>query len=361
MVAVDDAGVVLNPLSLRARCTEGSARASAALFEEFSPIRRRRPMPPRGAIDHAPVGGRPASFECLSTVTPSPNNPLGGMGIAESGTIGALPAVQNAVIDALKHLGVRHPRCRSRHGAPGDPRCRRIEAVSRIGGRLAEEGATSPAKSSSSQRCRPSTRTESPPPRRRRPGRRTPGLPERDHAWLHRRIWPTSSSTATSSSSAGTTAFTSPQSSAVAASMGSPVSSICSALPPPDQARDGHHGRGAEQGRPALRRGEPRGAEATRSHTPPSGTAAAGPCTFAMTAPERIARGHHLGALGEQVVVERAVAVLHSGEVVPGREHRSGGSSTTTSVAPGSAASAPRSSASAARRAQPVGARGGRR
>jgi carbon-monoxide dehydrogenase large subunit len=35
-------------------------------------------------------------------------NPLGAKGIGESGTIGATPAVQNAVVDALSHLGVKH-------------------------------------------------------------------------------------------------------------------------------------------------------------------------------------------------------------------------------------------------------------
>jgi carbon-monoxide dehydrogenase large subunit len=40
--------------------------------------------------------------------TPTPINPLGAKGIGESGTIGATPAVQNAVVDALAHLGVRH-------------------------------------------------------------------------------------------------------------------------------------------------------------------------------------------------------------------------------------------------------------
>jgi aerobic carbon-monoxide dehydrogenase large subunit len=43
-----------------------------------------------------------------TTVTPSPNNPLGAKGVGESGTIGSTPAVQNAVIDALAPLGVRH-------------------------------------------------------------------------------------------------------------------------------------------------------------------------------------------------------------------------------------------------------------
>jgi carbon-monoxide dehydrogenase large subunit len=48
------------------------------------------------------------SFEVASTETPTPLNPLGAKGIGESGTVGSTPAVQNAVIDALSHLGVRH-------------------------------------------------------------------------------------------------------------------------------------------------------------------------------------------------------------------------------------------------------------
>ena len=48
------------------------------------------------------------SFEAVNTETPTPLNPLGAKGIGESGTIGSTPSVQNAVIDALAHLGVRH-------------------------------------------------------------------------------------------------------------------------------------------------------------------------------------------------------------------------------------------------------------
>jgi carbon-monoxide dehydrogenase large subunit len=47
-------------------------------------------------------------FEVHSTETPTPLNPLGAKGIGEAATIGATPAVQNAVVDALSHLGVRH-------------------------------------------------------------------------------------------------------------------------------------------------------------------------------------------------------------------------------------------------------------
>ncbi len=40
--------------------------------------------------------------------TPTPYNPLGAKGIGEAATIGSTPAIHNAVIDALAHLGVRH-------------------------------------------------------------------------------------------------------------------------------------------------------------------------------------------------------------------------------------------------------------
>jgi carbon-monoxide dehydrogenase large subunit len=47
-------------------------------------------------------------IEVRHTTTPTPMNPLGAKGIGEAGTIGSTPAVQNAVVDALSHLGVRH-------------------------------------------------------------------------------------------------------------------------------------------------------------------------------------------------------------------------------------------------------------
>jgi carbon-monoxide dehydrogenase large subunit len=45
-------------------------------------------------------------FTLEASVTPTPVNPLGAKGVGESGTIGATPAVVNAVADALRHLGV---------------------------------------------------------------------------------------------------------------------------------------------------------------------------------------------------------------------------------------------------------------
>ena len=48
------------------------------------------------------------SFELVDHVTPTSYNPLGAKGIGESGTIGSTPAIQNAVVDAVSHLGVTH-------------------------------------------------------------------------------------------------------------------------------------------------------------------------------------------------------------------------------------------------------------
>ena len=59
-------------------------------------------------LDGIPTAAELPSFEVRSTETPTPLNPLGAKGIGEAATIGSTPAVQNAVIDALAHLGVRH-------------------------------------------------------------------------------------------------------------------------------------------------------------------------------------------------------------------------------------------------------------
>jgi carbon-monoxide dehydrogenase large subunit len=48
------------------------------------------------------------SFELLDSQTPATINALGAKGIGEAGTIGATPATQNSIIDAVSHLGVRH-------------------------------------------------------------------------------------------------------------------------------------------------------------------------------------------------------------------------------------------------------------
>jgi aerobic carbon-monoxide dehydrogenase large subunit len=60
-------------------------------------------------VDYSiPSAAELPSFETYNTETPTFRNPMGAKGIGESGTIGSTPAIQNAVVDAVSHLGVRH-------------------------------------------------------------------------------------------------------------------------------------------------------------------------------------------------------------------------------------------------------------
>lgn len=109
MVAVDDAGTLLNPLLAAGQIHGGLAQGVAqALLEEFVYDDQGNPLTANLA-DYPMVSATELpSFERLVMETPTPLNELGAKGIGESGTIGSTPAVQNAVCDALAHLGVRH-------------------------------------------------------------------------------------------------------------------------------------------------------------------------------------------------------------------------------------------------------------
>ncbi len=109
LIAVDDAGTILNPLIAEGQRHGGlSQGAGQALVEEIvydaegSPLTSTLADYPFMTITEVP------SFELVPMETPTPYNPLGAKGIGEAGTIGATPAVQNAVVDAVAHLGVRH-------------------------------------------------------------------------------------------------------------------------------------------------------------------------------------------------------------------------------------------------------------
>jgi aerobic carbon-monoxide dehydrogenase large subunit len=109
IVAVDDCGTLINPMLAQGQVHGGIAQGAAqALYEEFVYDAEGNPLT-TSLIDYAVPGiGDLPSFETLQMETPTPYNPLGAKGIGESGTIGSTPAVQNAVIDAVSHLGVRH-------------------------------------------------------------------------------------------------------------------------------------------------------------------------------------------------------------------------------------------------------------
>src|SRR5947209_5248746 len=108
-VAVDDCGRILNPLLVRGQQHGGIAQGVAqALYEQFVYDDDGNPLT-GNLLDYAmPSAAELPSFEATNTETPTSLNPLGAKGIGESGTIGSTPAVQNAVVDALSHLGVRH-------------------------------------------------------------------------------------------------------------------------------------------------------------------------------------------------------------------------------------------------------------
>jgi carbon-monoxide dehydrogenase large subunit len=108
-IAVDDAGKVVNPLLVAGQQHGGLAQGLAqALLEEFRYDEDGNPVTGNFATYAIPSAAELCSFEASNTQTPTPYNPLGAKGIGESATIGATPAVQNAVVDALSHLGVRH-------------------------------------------------------------------------------------------------------------------------------------------------------------------------------------------------------------------------------------------------------------
>jgi carbon-monoxide dehydrogenase large subunit len=108
-VAVDDCGRILNPLLVRGQQHGGIAQGAAqALFEWVRYDADGNPLTANLMDYTIPAASELSSFEVSNTETASPRNPLGAKGIGESGTIGSTPAVQNAVVDALSHLGIDH-------------------------------------------------------------------------------------------------------------------------------------------------------------------------------------------------------------------------------------------------------------
>jgi aerobic carbon-monoxide dehydrogenase large subunit len=108
-VTVDDAGTIVNPVLAEGQRHGGIAQGAAqALLEEVRYDADGNPLTSTLADYAAITAAELPSFELLAMQTPTTVNPLGAKGIGEAGTIGATPAVQNAVIDAVSHLGVRH-------------------------------------------------------------------------------------------------------------------------------------------------------------------------------------------------------------------------------------------------------------
>ncbi|MFN0092295.1 MAG: xanthine dehydrogenase family protein molybdopterin-binding subunit [Acidimicrobiales bacterium] len=109
LVAVDDAGRILNPLLAEGQVHGGIAQGVAqVLLEEIVYDPTGTPLTTNFADYPVISAVELPSFEVVHQETPTWVNELGAKGIGESGTVGAIPAVYNAVLDALAHRGVRH-------------------------------------------------------------------------------------------------------------------------------------------------------------------------------------------------------------------------------------------------------------
>ena len=108
-VSVDDCGVRISPMLVAGQVHGGLAQGIAqALYEELV-YGEDGQLVTGTLMDYAvPKADDLPSFTTAETVTPTPHNPMGAKGIGEAATIGSTPAVVNAVVDALRPLGVRH-------------------------------------------------------------------------------------------------------------------------------------------------------------------------------------------------------------------------------------------------------------
>ncbi len=108
-VAVDDCGNIINPMIVEGQIHGGLTMGMApALLEEIS-YDEDGNIQGGSFMDYLlPTAMETPKWETDKTCTPSPHHPLGAKGVGESATVGAPPAIANAVVDALSHLGVRH-------------------------------------------------------------------------------------------------------------------------------------------------------------------------------------------------------------------------------------------------------------
>jgi aerobic carbon-monoxide dehydrogenase large subunit len=108
-VAVDDCGKIINPLIVEGQIEGGLTMGLApALFEEIIYDENGQNLTGTMADYLLPTAVESPKWELGKTITPSPHHPFGAKGVGESPTVGAPPAIANAVVDALWHLGVRH-------------------------------------------------------------------------------------------------------------------------------------------------------------------------------------------------------------------------------------------------------------
>jgi carbon-monoxide dehydrogenase large subunit len=108
-VAVDDCGNRINPLLVEGQIQGGIAHSIGQALTENTVYSEDGQLLTGEFTDYAiPRASDIPEYVMGATVTPSPSNPMGVKGVGEAGTIGAAPAIGNAVIDALSPFGVKH-------------------------------------------------------------------------------------------------------------------------------------------------------------------------------------------------------------------------------------------------------------
>ncbi|GJM35727.1 MAG: carbon-monoxide dehydrogenase large subunit [Saprospiraceae bacterium] len=108
-IAVDDCGNIINPMIVEGQIHGGLTQGLApAMYEELIYDDEGNIL--NGSLmDYlVPTAVESPKWETAKTITPSPHHPIGAKGVGESPTVGAPPAIANAIIDALSHLGVQH-------------------------------------------------------------------------------------------------------------------------------------------------------------------------------------------------------------------------------------------------------------
>ena len=108
-VAVDDCGNIINPMIVDGQIHGGLTMGLApSLYEQITYDELGNNLAGTFMDYLVPTAVETPAWEVAKTVTPSPHHPFGAKGVGESATVGAPPAIANAVVDALWHLGVRN-------------------------------------------------------------------------------------------------------------------------------------------------------------------------------------------------------------------------------------------------------------
>ncbi len=108
-LAVDDCGTIINPMIVEGQIHGGLTMGMAPALLEAITYDENGNIQQGTLMDYLlPTSMETPAWETDKTTTPSPHHPFGAKGVGESATVGAPPAIANAVVDALSHLGVTH-------------------------------------------------------------------------------------------------------------------------------------------------------------------------------------------------------------------------------------------------------------